>query len=277
MSELPKRDQGQVVQDVPKIDPEKVKPQTGYKVPTEQVELPSKGLLYPKENPLSSGVVEMQHMTAKHEDILTNQSYIARGIAIDELLKSLIVSKVRYDDLLEGDIESLMIAARVMGYGPEYHFTVQTPSGEDQIEQVDLTQFKDKVFDESQVTAGVNLFEYKLPVSGWDVSFKLLNKRDQDDLDSIAQSYKKTGRSLGTITAYLKKMIESINGNSNKNELSEMIENMTARDSRALRNFIQSVQPGVDTSMQVIDRKTGEPFRTELRFEPQFFWPDFER
>lgn len=277
MSDIPKRNQEQVVEDTPKVDPNKVKPQTGYQVPTEQIELPSKGLLYPKENPLSKGVVEMQHMTAKHEDILTNQTYISRGIAIDELLKSLIVSQVKYDDLLEGDIEALMIAARVMGYGPEYHFTVQTPSGEEQVEYVDLTQFKDKPIDESKINSGVNLFEFKLPVTGWDVSFKLLNKRDQDELDSIAQSYKKTGRSLGTVTSYLKKMIESINGNSNKNELAEMIDNMTARDSRALRNFIQTVQPGVDTSMQVIDRKTGEPFRTELRFEPQFFWPDFER
>jgi hypothetical protein len=47
-----------------------------FKFPTEIVELPSKGLVYPQENPLSSGKIEMKYMTAKEEDILTNQSYI---------------------------------------------------------------------------------------------------------------------------------------------------------------------------------------------------------
>ena len=36
-----------------------------YKFPTEEVELPSKGLIYPETNPLSRGVVEMKYMTAK--------------------------------------------------------------------------------------------------------------------------------------------------------------------------------------------------------------------
>ena len=43
-----------------------------FKLPTEVVELPSKGLIYPKDNPLSSGKIEMKYMTAKEEDILTN-------------------------------------------------------------------------------------------------------------------------------------------------------------------------------------------------------------
>ena len=35
------------------------------KLPTENVELPSKGLLYPLENPLSSGTVEMKYIQLK--------------------------------------------------------------------------------------------------------------------------------------------------------------------------------------------------------------------
>ena len=73
------------------------------KLPTETVELPSKGLLYSKDNPLSSGTIEMKYMTAKEEDILTNAAYIKNGTVIDKLLKSMIVSKINYDDLLIGD------------------------------------------------------------------------------------------------------------------------------------------------------------------------------
>ncbi len=80
-----------------------------FKLPTEEIELPSKGLLYPKDNPLSSGKIEMKYMTAKEEDILTNQNYIKQGVVIDKLLRSLIVSKVNYNDLLVGDKNALMV------------------------------------------------------------------------------------------------------------------------------------------------------------------------
>ena len=61
-----------------------------FNMPTEVVELPSKGIVYPEDNPLSSGKVEIKYMTAKEEDILTNQSYIEKGIVVDKVLKSVI-------------------------------------------------------------------------------------------------------------------------------------------------------------------------------------------
>jgi hypothetical protein len=93
-----------------------------FKFPTEVVELPSKGLIYPKDNPLSSGKVEMKYMTAKEEDILTNQNYIQKGIVLDKLIESLIVSKINYNDIITGDKNALLIASRVLGYGKDYTF-----------------------------------------------------------------------------------------------------------------------------------------------------------
>jgi hypothetical protein len=93
-----------------------------FKLPTETVELPSKGLLYPEGSELSKGVVEMSYMTAKHEDILTNQSYIKNGTVLDKLMKALIVSPINYDELLIGDKNAIMVAARVLGYGKDYTF-----------------------------------------------------------------------------------------------------------------------------------------------------------
>ena len=83
-----------------------------FTLPTEMVDLPSKGLLYPESNPLSSGQVEVKYMTAKEEDILTNQNYISNGTVLDRLLKSLIVTNINYNDLLIGDKNAIMIAAR---------------------------------------------------------------------------------------------------------------------------------------------------------------------
>jgi hypothetical protein len=88
--------------------------QSKFSLPTETVELPSKGLLYSKENPLSSGTIEMKYMTAKEEDILSNQNYIKNGTVFDKLFKSLIVSKIDYDDLTIGDKNAILIAARIL-------------------------------------------------------------------------------------------------------------------------------------------------------------------
>ena len=93
-----------------------------FKFPTEIIELPSKGLVYSEDNPLSSGKIEMKYMTAKEEDILSNQSYIQKGVVLDKLLQSLIVSKINYQDLIVGDKNAIMIAARVLGYGKDYEF-----------------------------------------------------------------------------------------------------------------------------------------------------------
>ena len=58
-----------------------------FKFPTEEIELPSKGLIYSKDNPLSSGKVEIKYMTAKEEDILSNQAFIQKGVVLDKLIR----------------------------------------------------------------------------------------------------------------------------------------------------------------------------------------------
>ena len=93
-----------------------------FNLPTETIELPSKGLLYPEGHPLSNGTIEIKYMTAKEEDILTNQNYIQNGTVLDKLLKSLIITEFDYNDLVIGDKNAVMIAARILGYGAEYKF-----------------------------------------------------------------------------------------------------------------------------------------------------------
>jgi len=122
------------------------------KFPSEIVELPSKGLLYSEDSPLSSGKIEMKYMTAKEEDILTNQNYIERGVVIDKLLQALIVDKeVKYNDLLIGDKNALLVAARVLGYGKDYEFNYG-----DTKEVIDLSLLKEKEIDDTLLKKGKN-------------------------------------------------------------------------------------------------------------------------
>ena len=108
------------------------------------------------------------------------QSLIQKGTVIDELLKSLIVTKgVDYNDLLVGDKNAIMVAARVLGYGADYTFTYNNEQ-----HTVDLTQVEDKNMDESLVENNENKFYFTLPASKVEVTFKLLTHGDEQKLQN---------------------------------------------------------------------------------------------
>jgi len=160
-----------------------------FKLPTETIELPSKGLLYASDNPLSSGTIEMKYMTAKEEDILTNQSYIQSGTVVDKLLQSLIVTKISYDDLLIGDKNAIMIAARILGYGKDYKFIYR---GEE--ETVDLTKIENAPLHEEVQKAKSNEFAFTLPNSGNIVTFKLLTHGDEKKIEQELKGLSKINK-----------------------------------------------------------------------------------
>ena len=153
--------------------------------PTEEVTLPSKGLLYPEGSPLRSGKITMKYMTAKEEDILTNQNYIKNGTVIDKLLQSLIMDDVKVEDLLIGDKNATLVAARILGYGSDYSFNYVNPETNEEEEiTVDLTEADDKELDASLMINGKNDFEFELPHSKALLTFKLLTQADEKKIES---------------------------------------------------------------------------------------------
>ena len=118
-----------------------------YAFPTEVLSLPSKGLLYPKDHPLSSGQIDVKYMTAKEEDILTSSNLIEKGLVIDRLLESVIADpKVKLDDMFIGDKNALMVGTRVLGYGKEYVVSIQDPDTTLEVDhKFDLTKLNAKL------------------------------------------------------------------------------------------------------------------------------------
>jgi hypothetical protein len=241
-----------------------------FKMPTEVVDLPSKGLLYPKTSPLSKGTVEMKYMTAKEEDILTNQSYIQKGIVLDKLLQALIVSDIDYNELIIGDKNAIMIAARVLGYGKDYTFQYKG-----QEVTVDLTTMEDKSFDESLITQGVNEFKFTLPKSETNLTFKILTHGDELKIDREIEGLKKIDKNFSAeLSTRLKYIITSIEGNREPKTIRDYVDNyMLAQDSRALREYIRKVQPDIDLKFD-FDGPNGIEEGVDLPIGISFFWPD---
>jgi hypothetical protein len=247
-----------------------------FKLPTETITLPSKGLLYPKDNPLSSGEIEMSYMTAKHEDILTNMNYIKNGTAIDKLLEALVVTPINFNDLLIGDKNAILIAARILGYGKDYPIQFFNESTKQQDEYtVDLTSLKEKKIDESLLTSGKNEFTYELPQSKNIITFKLLDGGDEKKIEQELKGLKKLHPNDSfDLTTRLKFMITSVEGTREIKDIREFVDKyLTAQDSRALRDYYNQVMP--DVSMKIDIEKDG--YTQEGVVVPiglNFFWPD---
>ena len=240
-----------------------------FKFPTETIELPSKGLIYPEDNPLSSGKIEMKYMTAKEEDILSNQSYIQNGTVLDKLMKSLIVTKCNYSDLIVGDKNAIMIAARILGYGKDYKFEYK---GEEV--EVDLTTLENKEFDESSITKGINEFKYTLPNSGTEITYKLLSHKDEMAIEAEIKGLKKINKKADPMmSTRMKQMILSVNGDSERKTVREFVDTyFLAMDARAFRKHIASHQPDVNL-LTTVELSDGEE-DVEIPITVNFFWPD---
>jgi hypothetical protein len=235
-------------------------------IPTEIIDLPSKGLLYPSENPLSSGKIEMCYMTAKHEDILTNQSYIQKGTVLDKLFQALIVSKVDYNDLVTGDKNAIMVAARVLGYGKDYIFDYNGTEY-----NIDLTTLENKPF--TIPNKGINEFAYTLPSTNTNITYKILTHGDEQKIQAELDGLKKINKNASPeLSTRLKYSITSVNEDRETKTIREFVDNhLLARDSRELRKHIKENQPDVDLSFF----PEGSSDRVDIPIGLKFFWPDF--
>ena len=240
------------------------------KLPTETVELPSKGYLYPEGNPLSSGKVEIKYMTAKEEDILSNQNYISQGTVIDKLLQSLIVTKINFSDLTIGDKNAILIAARILGYGSDYEFTYNGRKV-----SVDLATLENKPLREDLITKGVNSFEFTLPHTKTVITFKALTHGDDQAIDREVKGLLKVNpNSSPNISTRMKYIITSVNGDSDKKVVREFVDNyFLAKDLRAFRQYYKEVVPDVDMTANV--ESDGDVLEgVDIEIGVSFFWPD---
>jgi len=239
-----------------------------FKLPTETVDLPSKGLLYSEDSPLSSGKIEMKYMTAKEEDILTNQNYIKNGTVIDKLLNSLIVTEgVSYDNLLIGDKNAIMMAARVLSYGKDYSFKYM-----DEEVTVDLSALENKDIDYTLLKDRKNDFIFDLPSTGNSVTIKILTHKDETLIEREIEGNKKINKNSSTLTTTrLKHMITSVNGNRETKEIRNFVDNfLLAKDARAIRKYYSEISPDIRMEFYVEDRKE----EVEIPIGIGFFWPD---
>jgi len=254
---------------------------TETKFATEVLELPSQGWFYPTDNPLSKGVLDIRYMGAKEEDILTSTNLVKKGVAIDMVLRSVIVSQINYDDLLIGDKNALMVATRVLGYGKDYQVQMTCPVCEHkQQDTIDLSALEHKTVDFTGLPKGINEFSYDLP-SGNKITFKFLTSKDESEIEVEVKAMKKMNdRYSADLSTRLKKVITSVNSKRDIQSIVNFVDkDMIASDSLALRRHLQKVQPGIDMTFdyECKNGDCGYEERLSVPLTVEFFWPGGNR
>ena len=246
------------------------------KFPTEMIDLPSKGLLYPEGHPLREGQIEIKYMTAREEDILTSNNLIQKGLVIDELLKSVIVTKFNFDDITIGDKNAVMLSTRIFGYGKAYHTDIKCPAcGNNEADcEFDLTSLDYKEIDPEDYKNG-NSFEYILPNSNRTINYKYLTHGDETNIQKeLERVAKHVGKVQPEITTRLRYQITGVDGESDPKIINNFIQNeLFAMDSKAFREFYLALQPDVDFDMGYVCPACGTNSTVDLPISVNFFWP----
>tara|TARA_Y100000034_G_C6848645_1_gene384747 strand:+ start:118 stop:969 length:852 start_codon:yes stop_codon:yes gene_type:complete len=251
-----------------------------FVTPTEFVELPTKGRFYPEDHPLhNQETLEIRYMTAKDEDILTSQSLLKKGIAIERLLQNVIVDKnIKIEDLYVGDKNAVIIATRITGYGSDYDVKITCPScGENEDHSFNLkdvdTNYGDNIKDLNVEVTEDNTFIFNLPKSEVNVEVRLLTGQDERNLMLSSERRKKHKLPEATLTDQFKNMIVSVNGRKDSETVNTFINNMPAIDSKYLRGKYMRVVPNVDMTTVFYCSSCGAENEAAIPFTTDFFWP----
>jgi hypothetical protein len=252
-----------------------------FVTPTEFVELPSGGSGYPEGHALcDKDVIEIRFMTAKDEDILTSQTLLKKGLALERFLQNILVDKsIKTEDLLVGDRNAIIIAARASGYGEVYETQVSCPScGAKQQESFDISkpEISESNWDESVniIKTDAGTFIARTPMTNFDIELRLLTGRDEIKLTALTTNKRKKKLDESVMTDQFRQMIVSISGYDDRSIINKYIDSMPAQDSRFLRNAYKLISPNIRIKKDFSCDSCGHVQELEVPFGADFFWPD---
>ncbi len=250
----------------------------GFDIPVELAALPSQGLVYSSTHPFSNTQeVEIRSMTSREEDLLTSPALIKKGIVIDKLLEACLCAKgIDVKSLLVGDRNAILIAIRTVGYGSSYSLKIECPTCSETYEnEFSLNKLEIKKLGAEPEVPLSNIFTFKLPLSGFVVKFKLLTGADELEMNQAAEARKKAIKSDvdNRVTARLLQSVLSVNGEEGA-KAAQIISNLRAGDSLALRRYMEKIEPGVKMTQEATCKVCGDSQEVKVPIGPTFFWPD---
>lgn len=216
---------------------------------------------------LPSGMeAEIREMTGAEEEILTNNRLIRNGSAINQVLKNCLVrlgEKAETNmqdvlDLLSGDRLTLLVELRKVSLGSLVDLELTCPEAncrERTAFTVDLDSLETKSYTNERE------FSFSLPGSRRPVRFKHLDGNMEKRLAALKEP---------SISSAMTMRIIDIDG---KPPSKKVMTEMSLRDRSALRQEMDRVNAGIDTTITGECAACGHRLRTRLESESAFLFP----
>ena len=247
-----------------------------YDFPTEVISLPSQGKCYPENHPLAKGEIEIKYMTAKEEEILASQNLIKKGVVLDMLFESIIADKsISADDILIGDKNAIVLATRILGYGPEYKIEFTGEDGEKEQISIDLSKVQTKEVDIEKLNRE-NLYEWVTPTTKSVLKFKMLTHGDEKKIEGDVRAMNRLNKGgvSAELTTRYRYIIQSVDGKEDTKSIVDFINNkFLSRDTRAFRNHLLELQPDMDMVFEYDNPISGEKESSPIPMGIGFFYP----
>jgi hypothetical protein len=139
--------------------------------------------------------------------------------------------------------------------------------------EFDLSTLEERELTEEPDQDG--MFSIVLP-SGKKIRFTLLKAKDELAIIKKAEEIKKKigGNVDKTASITLKSAIKEVDGDGNLSTISNFVDSMSARDIRAFKTYMESIEPGILMSQEATCIHCGETNKEVIPIRENFFWPD---
>ena len=243
-----------------------------YHVPTDIVELPSKGVFYPEGHPWhNKREVEVRYMTAKEESILLTQAYKERGITFIKLVQSIALDQITGHEILPGDLTAIVVNARKNAYGREYTPNISCPfCSTRQDVSIDLEDVKCKTLNTEEFNERGEL-EIILPILKSKITLKLLREHDEKEIEKRIEASLRHNLPENALIERYRQVITSVDGKQDLISINNLIEAMPIKDSAFLKEKYANMIPDISYKLEHECVKCKETIEGGLPLTGDFF------
>jgi len=239
-----------------------------------ELDLPSKGLVYPTENFLSSGKIKLRYMKGKDENIFANPAYIKQGNVMEMLLKQLCAEPTFEPlDLIMTDKIYLLIAIRIMSLGAEFevnNFSCSSCGTIHPKTNVDLSNIDDTEQIEFPLVNNVNEYEIQLPHSKDKIKLKILDGHGQMDL--IAKLKRTNNSKLFSLLTSSLIVEHPVSKRYVYGEILDYVENLSPKDTQFIRKKIVEISGITEPSIKHLCSTCGAENKISVGLDESFFF-----
>lgn len=220
--------------------------------PFSVINVPSKGRYY--EGGKSSFLI--RHLSYIEENILADKSLMKEEDGLKYVIDNLIVDDFDIEKLLPGDIQAISMFLYSTAYGDKIDIDVNCPICKTkEKKEVLISDFSMKNVeswpDENGFLSGT------LPISN--VSFMLKMPTFFEEF-----RFKNAKNNNETYLEKLTFLLYDLNGERDKDNIGEMLLNLSIMDSRFLKNMLEKSIPGVDTNIQHVCVECEQEYRVHI-------------